>query len=80
MAAHIISAKEAREILDKNIEEKSQEEFDFIMNRIHEAVSKSHSSITVNPIHRRTECKLEGLGYKIKTSVDPRESKYTISW
>ena len=80
MSSKILSAKEAREILDRNIEEESQKEFNLIMDSINEAVLKSHFSITVDPMFIRTEIKLEELGYNIKTSVDPRECKYTISW
>lgn len=77
----MMTAKEAREKVEKALDKVANEEFDVIMSKIEDAVSEMKCRITTTvAIHRRTECKLENLGYKVKSSVDPRNNTTTISW
>jgi hypothetical protein len=77
----MISAKEAREIVEKGKYQKSQEQLKQIEKQIEIAIKNGRSSIsgdgTIETANQKT---LKDLGYKIETGTQYNKIYYSISW
>lgn len=77
----MISAKEAREIVELGQNEKAVEQMEQIEWEINNAINNGHYNIGINGyIEKANRTKLESLGYRIETGSQYNESYFTISW
>lgn len=78
----ILSAKEARMLTEKHIEETIASQLGEIGAKIAYAVKNGDKSVTLDgTLNKNISEKLEKiLGYKVETGTQYNESYYTISW
>ena len=78
---NLISAKEAREMANKQLQQANTKELSDVMNQIEKAINYGYFAVSVyHPLMRNTIDKLLELGYECKCHTQYNESSVTIKW